>query len=96
MSSSFLEYYQSFFLALTPPAKMVKRSKLLQTLDFHKGRDYDAEKRKKVAKAAEKKKVEKKRKRVEAGEADEDEDEVFGLPFTVEDIADMCWNPSRK
>ncbi|RMJ22891.1 Rrna processing protein [Aspergillus sp. HF37] len=54
---------------------MVKRSKLLQTLDFHKGRDYDAEKRKKVAKSAEKKKDERKRKRVEAGEADEDEDE---------------------
>jgi len=35
---------------------MVKRSKLLQALDAHKGRDYDAEKQKKQVKAAEKKK----------------------------------------
>ena len=33
---------------------MVKRSKLLQALDAHKGRDYDAEKQKKMVKAAEK------------------------------------------
>ncbi|KAL5341530.1 eukaryotic rRNA processing protein EBP2-domain-containing protein [Aspergillus crustosus] len=35
---------------------MVKRSKLLQALDEHKGRDYDAEKQKKLAKAAKKRK----------------------------------------
>ncbi|KAJ5279468.1 hypothetical protein N7478_004840 [Penicillium angulare] len=35
---------------------MVKRSKLLQALDAHKGRDYDAEKQKKQVKAAEKRK----------------------------------------
>jgi len=39
---------------------MVKRSKLLQALDAHKGRDYDAEKQKKQVKAAEKRKVLKK------------------------------------
>lgn len=39
---------------------MPKRSKLLQALDDHKGRDYDAEKQKKLVKAAEKKKKEKK------------------------------------
>lgn len=38
------------------PDKMVKRSKLLQALDAHKGRDYDAEKQKKQVKAAEKRK----------------------------------------
>ncbi|KAL4866332.1 eukaryotic rRNA processing protein EBP2-domain-containing protein [Aspergillus spectabilis] len=35
---------------------MVKRSKLLQALDEHKGRDYDAEKQKKLVKAAKKRK----------------------------------------
>jgi len=38
---------------------MVKRSKLLQALDAHKGRDFDAEKQKKMIKAAEKKKASK-------------------------------------
>lgn len=59
---------------------MVKRSKLLQTLDFHKGRDYEAEKRKKVAKAAEKKKAEKLKRKVDAGEIDVDG--VCSLSFT--------------
>ncbi|GFF34650.1 hypothetical protein IFM58399_03947 [Aspergillus lentulus] len=36
---------------------MPKRSKLLQALDAHKGRDYDAEKQKKLVKAAEKRKA---------------------------------------
>lgn len=36
--------------------KMVKRSKLLQALDAHKGRDYEAEKQKKMVKSAEKRK----------------------------------------
>lgn len=35
---------------------MVKRSKLLQALDAHKGRDHEAEKQKKMVKAAEKRK----------------------------------------
>jgi len=39
---------------------MPKRSKLLQALDDHKGRDYEAEKQKKLVKAAEKKKKAKK------------------------------------
>lgn len=39
---------------------MVKRSKLLQALDAHKGRDFDAEKQKKMIKTAEKKKASKK------------------------------------
>ncbi|GFF26735.1 rRNA-processing protein EBP2 [Aspergillus udagawae] len=39
---------------------MPKRSKLLQALDAHKGRDYDAEKQKKLVKAAEKRKATKK------------------------------------
>ncbi|KAJ5881237.1 rRNA-processing protein EBP2 [Penicillium subrubescens] len=39
---------------------MVKRSKLLQTLDAHRGRDYNAEKQKKMVKAAEKRKAAKK------------------------------------
>ncbi|KAF7590903.1 putative rRNA-processing protein EBP2 [Aspergillus hancockii] len=39
---------------------MVKRSKLLQALDEHRGRDYEAEKQKKLVKAAEKRKAAKK------------------------------------
>ena len=39
---------------------MPKRSKLLQALDDHRGRDYDAEKQKKLVKAAEKRKAAKK------------------------------------
>lgn len=60
-------------------AEMVKRSKLLQTLDFHKGRDYDAEKQKKLVRAAEKRKAEKKRKRIEAGEIEEEVNVEVGL-----------------
>ncbi|KAE8131779.1 eukaryotic rRNA processing protein EBP2-domain-containing protein [Aspergillus pseudotamarii] len=44
---------------------MPKRSKLLQALDDHRGRDYEAEKQKKLVKAAEKRKAAKK---VAAGE----------------------------
>ncbi|KAJ5101808.1 rRNA processing protein [Penicillium alfredii] len=44
---------------------MVKRSKLLQALDAHKGRDYDAEKQKKMVKTAEKKKGTKKNARAD-------------------------------
>lgn len=45
---------------------MAKKSKLLNALDAHKGRDYDAEKRKKQVKAAGRRK----RKRAEDGEED--------------------------
>ena len=51
---------------------MVKRSKLLQTLDYHRGRDYTAEKQKKLVKAAEKRKAEKKK---AAGIEDGDEED---------------------
>lgn len=53
---------------------MVKRSKLLQTLDAHKGRDYDAEKQKKMAKNAAKRKAVK-NPQPEAAPAKEDEKE---------------------
>lgn len=52
---------------------MVK-SKLFAALDAHKGRDYEKERQKKLAKAAEKKK------KAQNGEAKEDE-EVYFLPF---------------
>lgn len=67
---------------------MVKRSKLLQTLDAHRGRDYNAEKQKKMVKAAEKRKGLKKtdttteaskepeEEEVAASEEEEDEEEV--------------------
>jgi rRNA-processing protein EBP2 len=56
---------------------MVKRSKLLQALDAHKGRDYDAEKQKKQVKAAEKRKGVKKGPAVaEAAKPVKDEEEV--------------------
>jgi len=52
---------------------MVKKSKLLTALDAHKGRDYEAEKRKKQVKSAEKRK----RDRTEAtGEGDDVEDKM--------------------
>ena len=59
--------------------KMVKRSKLLQALDDHRGRDYDAEKQKKQVKTAEKRKRAKKENE-QAGEGmdvDEDEKKVY-------------------
>jgi rRNA-processing protein EBP2 len=67
---------------------MVKRSKLLQTLDAHRGRDYNAEKQKKLVKAAEKRKAAKKtdtsteaskepeKKEISDSEEDEEEEEV--------------------
>jgi rRNA-processing protein EBP2 len=67
---------------------MVKRSKLLQTLDAHRGRDYNAEKQKKLVKAAEKRKGLKKvetsteaskepeEKEIAASDEEEDEEEV--------------------
>lgn len=50
---------------------MVKKSKLFAALDAHKGRDYEKERQKKLAKAAEKKKAQKK------GEAKEDDEVCF-------------------
>lgn len=67
---------------------MVKRSKLLQTLDAHRGRDYNAEKQKKMVKAAEKRKAlkntetsteaskEPEEKDIAESEEDEDDEEV--------------------
>lgn len=67
---------------------MVKRSRLLQTLDARRGRDYNAEKQKKMVKAAEKRKASKKtdtsteaskepeEKEIAGSEEDEEEDEV--------------------
>lgn len=54
---------------------MVKRSKLLQTLDYHKGRDYDAEKQKKLVKQAAKRKAQKKQKNAEDESEGEGESE---------------------
>lgn len=59
-----------FWLELLRDTTMPKRSKLLQALDEHKGRDYDAEKQKKLVKAAEK------RKRAKTEEEDEEEEKV--------------------
>lgn len=50
-------------------AEMAKKSKLLAALDAHKGRDYQAEKRKAQVKAAEKRK----RQKLETAERDDDE-----------------------
>ncbi|KAE8392791.1 eukaryotic rRNA processing protein EBP2-domain-containing protein [Aspergillus alliaceus] len=61
---------------------MVKRSKLLQALDEHRGRDYDAEKQKKLVKAAEKRKA---AKRAAAGEVAQVE-EVKSKKRTAEEI----------
>ncbi|PLN75762.1 eukaryotic rRNA processing protein EBP2-domain-containing protein [Aspergillus taichungensis] len=57
---------------------MPKRSKLLQALDDHKGRDYAAEKQKKLVKAAEKRKAAKKA-------AAQDNDEEAEAKENVED-----------
>ncbi|PYI24898.1 Ebp2-domain-containing protein [Aspergillus indologenus CBS 114.80] len=65
---------------------MPKRSKLLQALDEHRGRDYDAEKQKKLVRAANKKKAakgeetedkkeEKKKKEVKKSKAEEEVEE---------------------
>ncbi|RAK79805.1 EBP2 family rRNA-processing protein, partial [Aspergillus fijiensis CBS 313.89] len=67
---------------------MPKRSKLLQALDEHRGRDYDAEKQKKLVRAANKKKAAKgevaedkkeedkaKKSKVEEGDEKEEEEE---------------------
>src|ERR1700730_2421360 len=51
---------------------MAKKSKLLAALDVHKGRDYEAEKRKKQIKAAEKQKSQKR----QAVQADSNEPEI--------------------
>ncbi|RMZ84714.1 hypothetical protein DV737_g924, partial [Chaetothyriales sp. CBS 132003] len=52
---------------------MVKKSKLLVALDAHKGRDYEAEKRKKQVKAANKRKQEKAARKAQAEEDKENE-----------------------
>lgn len=52
---------------------MVKKSKLLTALDAHRGRDYEAEKKKKQVKAAEKRKRERSAKQLENGLVNSDE-----------------------
>lgn len=65
---------------------MVKRSKLLQALDAHKGRDYDAEKQKKQVKAAEKRKgVKKGPAGAEAAKQVEEDDEEVASPEAEEE-----------
>lgn len=66
---------------------MPKRSKLLRALDAHKGRDYDAEKQKKLAKAAEKRKATKK---TNIGDEENKEEN------TVETNGKVCWNRDLK
>ncbi|KAJ9402563.1 hypothetical protein DTO282F9_759 [Paecilomyces variotii] len=55
---------------------MVKKSKLLLALDAHKGRDYEAERQKKLVKAAEKRKAKKAKKEEDGEETDEKKTEV--------------------
>ena len=79
---SFFFFFDLLFIwskSLRETKKMVKRSKLLQALDDHRGRDYDAEKQKKQVKTAEKRKRAKKENE-QAGEGmdvDEDEKKVY-------------------
>lgn len=54
---------------------MVKKSKLLLALDAHKGRDYEKERQKKLAKAAEKRKAAKKAKSQDEKENEEHEEQ---------------------
>ncbi|KAJ5653984.1 rRNA-processing protein EBP2, partial [Penicillium lividum] len=68
---------------------MVKRSKLLQALDAHKGRDYDAEKQKKMIKAAEKRKgVKKTDSPAKAKETKQEKEEVAVSSEAEEDEED--------
>ncbi|KAJ6119680.1 hypothetical protein N7523_003960 [Penicillium sp. IBT 18751x] len=66
---------------------MVKRSKLMQALDAHKGRDYEAEKQKKQVKAAEKRKGVKKAPVAEkvAKVAEEEEEVASSEPEEAEE-----------
>lgn len=66
---------------------MVKRSKLLQALDAHKGRDYEAEKQKKMVKAAGKRKGVKNDPTSAEGnkEPEKDEEEEAGSSEAEED-----------
>lgn len=59
---------------------MVKKSKLLLALDAHKGRDYEAERQKKLVKAAEKRKAKKAKKEEDGEETDEKVCVLFTLP----------------
>lgn len=65
---------------------MPKRSKLLQALDEHKGRDYDAEKQKKLVKAAEKRKRAKGDEGEEVVMEDVAEKVCAGYPGLVQDM----------
>ena len=82
ITTPFFFFFDLLFIwskSLRETKKMVKRSKLLQALDDHRGRDYDAEKQKKQVKTAEKRKRAKKENE-QAGEGmdvDEDEKKVY-------------------
>ncbi|RMZ75945.1 hypothetical protein DV738_g5245, partial [Chaetothyriales sp. CBS 135597] len=67
---------------------MVKKSKLLAALDAHKGRDFEAEKRKKQLKAAEKRKQEKAAKKKQEVQTDDDKENEQGQ-IAAEDFADF-------
>lgn len=68
---------------------MVKKSKLLAALDAHKGRDYDAEKRKKQLKSGEKakhKKLERKAQQAPENGLSEDEEAAAAVPLPESDL----------
>jgi rRNA-processing protein EBP2 len=63
--------------------KMVKKSKLLAALDAHKGRDFDKERQKKLAKAAEKRKSKKQEVAISNGEEENEEVYFSFLPLSA-------------
>lgn len=66
---NFLGHYSLYTKRSTKEKnEMVKKSKLFAALDAHKGRDYEKERQKKLAKAAEKKK------KAQKGESKQDEE----------------------
>ncbi|KAL2829990.1 eukaryotic rRNA processing protein EBP2-domain-containing protein [Aspergillus cavernicola] len=70
---------------------MPKRSKLLQALDEHKGRDYDAEKQRKLVKAARKRKGvsgEEEKEAPKLKKSDLEDEEENGISDEEEEVAD--------
>ena len=73
---------------------MARKSKLLSALDAHRGRDYEAEKQKKLRKQGEKR-AKNKRATAEQIEEEEDSDEDEALPndgvaTSLEALAEVC------
>lgn len=66
-------------------SNMAKKSKLLLALDAHKGRDYDAEKQKKLVKSAEK------RKKAKKAEDDDDAEEEGEKEVEEQDKVCLKW-----